>query len=105
MNKNLEIILKQINYWGEYSKLEMDLELILNPLKNITFLKYLKSIGIVTEKFFAIKVGNNYFPRMFKTISDAYDFGRLGEENENLTFEEKIFMYFNKFEMFSVEEI
>lgn len=82
------------------------LDLILNPHQNIIFYQYLKSIGIVNESKYAIKLESDYFPKLFDSFEDAEKFAILSDRNENLTMEdETLFRIMSKFSFYTIEKI
>ena len=103
MQTSLESLKKQISDNEEFGY--NDLDFILDPTKNVVLYKYLKDCGVIQNVKYAIKVKEGYFPRLFNSLEEAYECGRLGEENENLTGAETAFFHITMFELFSVEKI
>jgi hypothetical protein len=103
MKQSLELLKKQISDNEEFGYNNLDF--ILDPNKNVVLYKYLRDCGVVHEIKFVIKVKEEYLPRFFDSMDEAYEFGRLGERNENLSAAETVFFHLTRFELFNVEKI
>jgi hypothetical protein len=103
MEQSLELLKEQLSNNERFGY--NDIDFILNPNRNAILYKYLKDSGVVQKTRFAIKVGKGYFPRLFDSLDEAYEFGRLGDRNENLNGAEEAFFHITMFELFNVETI
>lgn len=94
---------QQISYLYNHG-MEDQLEFVLDPHRNALLYIYLKDCGIIEDNRYAIKVKDEYFPRLFDNYRDAFDFAR-GLQTQNLLPSEEVFLHLSRFELFSVEQL
>ena len=93
-------IFYEIKIGGEY-----ELDFLLDPTKSALMYKHIKNKLPDLPKKYAIKTVETYFSRLFDSLEDAYDFGRIMNEDNLIDGREKAFLHLTRFELFTVEEI
>lgn len=101
--KNIDLLKEQLSNNEEFGY--DDLDFILDPNKNAIFYKYIKECGLTAMPKYAIKVHQEYFPRLFNYRIAAERFRNLGANNEGLDGREEAFMHITKLANSFIEEI
>ena len=82
-----------------------NLDFLLDPNKSVLMYKHIKSTLTYLPKKYAIRVKDEYFPRLFTNFTEALDFAEKMNEDNLTDTKERIFVHFNRFELFEIEEI
>lgn len=97
-------LIEQICYIQENGDTD-ELEFLLDPNKSVLMYIHLREKNLNLPKKYAIKVCEEFFPRLFDNMTEALDFASGGFRKEKLSGREEAFMHLSLFELFNIQEI